>query len=166
MNKSHIDQLLEKYWDVNTSIQEEAELKNYFASDQVDLSHQEYAHLFQFFKAESEVVNQQKLVLSEDIIQESSAKVIRFDLRNLMKYAAVIIVLFAAYGGLMNLMPEAKSDTIYAGKFTSLDEEQDAQEAYEITMEALSYLSTKINDTESEIQKNLQPVQKAMKVIY
>ena len=166
MNKSHIDQLLEKYWNVDSTVEEEAILKSYFASKQIDPSHQQYAHLFQFFKGKSEVVSQQELTLTKELVEESNPKVIVFTTTNILKYAAVLIVLVAAYGGLVNLMPTSDTDTIYAGKFTSLDEEQDAQEAYEITMEALSFLSNKINTSESEIQKNLEPVQKVMKIIY
>jgi hypothetical protein len=166
MNKSHIDQLLEKYWNVESTIEEETILKSYFASDQIDSSHQQYAHLFQFFKGKSEVVSQQKLSLTEELVKKSNGKVVDMTSRSLIKYAAVLIVLIAAYGSFMNLMPTNNTDKIYAGKFTTLDEEQEAQEAYEITMEALSFLSNKINTAESEIQKNLEPVQKAIKVIY
>lgn len=166
MNKSQIDQLLEKYWNADSTIEEETMLKNYFVSDQVDSSHQQYAHLFQFFKDKSEIVSQKELSLTQEQVNKSQFKVIGLNTRNLFKYAAVLVVLISGYAAMMNLMPSNSTNTIYAGKFTTLDEEQDAQEAYEITMEALSFLSNKINTSESEIQKNLVPVQKAIKVIY
>ena len=166
MNNSQIDQLLEKYWNVETTLQEEKLLKEYFSSGNIDASHQQHAHLFQYLKNESEIVSERKLELTEELVQEGEPKIIAFNFKKLMSMAAAFIFLIAAYFGLTQMMTTTVTETSYTGKFTSLDEEREAQEAYEITMEALAFMSSKIKTTETEIQKNLIPVQKAIEVIY
>ena len=52
MNKSEVKMLLEKYFEGETSLQEERHLRDYFSSQTVDKEFGEYAPLFQYFKAE------------------------------------------------------------------------------------------------------------------
>ena len=51
MNKSEVKMLLEKYFEGETSLQEERHLRDYFSSQTVDKEFSEYAPLFQYFKA-------------------------------------------------------------------------------------------------------------------
>ncbi|HFB99837.1 MAG TPA: pyruvate ferredoxin oxidoreductase, partial [Phaeodactylibacter sp.] len=60
MDYKNISQLLEKYWEGETSLQEENTLKQYFNQENVAQELQEYQPLFQFFKEE------QDLVMSDD----------------------------------------------------------------------------------------------------
>ncbi len=166
MNKSQIDQLLEKYWNVESTLQEEKQLKQYFSSGNIDSSHQQHAHLFQYLKSEAELESDRSLELTEESIRDQESKVITFNFRKFMSFAAAFIFLIAAYFVLKEETISADQESLYAGKFTSLDEEREAHEAYEITMEALAFMSNKINTTESEIQKNMIPIQKAIEVIY
>ena len=48
-----IEQLIEKYLNAETSLQEEQSLKNYFTSGNVAPHLQEYSYLFSYFKASS-----------------------------------------------------------------------------------------------------------------
>ena len=56
----HIEALLDKYWEGDTSIDEERLLKAYFASGEVDDSLRQYAPLFQVFREEQAVQFSQK----------------------------------------------------------------------------------------------------------
>jgi hypothetical protein len=56
--------LLEKYWEGDTSIDEERLLKAYFASNEVDDSLRQFAPLFQVFREEQAVQFQQKTALA------------------------------------------------------------------------------------------------------
>lgn len=47
-----IDKLLEKYFEGNTSLEEESMLRNYFRQSDIDESHRVYAPLFNFFSSE------------------------------------------------------------------------------------------------------------------
>ena len=46
MNIQHINNLLEKYWDAETSLQEEQELSTYFSSNEVAEEHKSFIPLF------------------------------------------------------------------------------------------------------------------------
>lgn len=46
-----IDKLLEKYFEGNTSLEEESMLRNYFRQSDIDESHRVYAPLFNFFSS-------------------------------------------------------------------------------------------------------------------
>ena len=163
MNKSQIDSLLQKYWDAETTLKEESILTSYFNSSDIDRSHEEYAALFQYYQSASSEVSTNDISLSADKIREYDRRnglIMR--LKPLLKYAAVFIFMFSGYSIFMNELPEVESDTMYAGKYTELEDEE---EALEITLEALSFLSAKINKTEETISQNFIPIQKAINVI-
>jgi hypothetical protein len=60
---NHIQQLLEKYWEGETSVEEERQLKSYFNFGEIDPQHQKYAPMFQAFKAEQSVQYHKRHVL-------------------------------------------------------------------------------------------------------
>ena len=60
----HIEALLEKYWEGDTSIEEERLLKSYFASNEVDDSLRQFKPLFQVFREEQTIQFSQKTALA------------------------------------------------------------------------------------------------------
>ncbi len=153
--------LIEKYFAGNTSLDEEATLKTYFNSGQVDTSHKQYQPLFQFFENEKDVE------LSADFdkklfekIDGGGAKIIQMRSwqRKLMRVAAVAIVLFGAYL-FFNKPINPEPPTVD----WSAHEINDEQLAYEETVKALRLLSSKLNKgknkTKQEVAK-AEPVTK------
>lgn len=63
--KNRIDILLDKYFEAETSLNEERELQEYFSSGKVASDHLKYAPIFQFFKEEKH---------SETIIKKQNSK--------------------------------------------------------------------------------------------
>ncbi|MBK8428400.1 MAG: hypothetical protein IPL27_21650 [Lewinellaceae bacterium] len=55
LHLEHIEALLEKYWEGDTTLEEERLLKTYFASSEVADSLRQYAPLFQVFREEQSV---------------------------------------------------------------------------------------------------------------
>lgn len=55
MEYNNVKQLLGKYFEGETSLQEEQQLRSYFASDTVDEEFEEYASLFGAFQKASEI---------------------------------------------------------------------------------------------------------------
>ncbi|HMP30102.1 MAG TPA: hypothetical protein PKD85_10905, partial [Saprospiraceae bacterium] len=51
----NIEELLEKYWNAETTIEEEKQLKAYFQSNDVDDQHKAYSTLFSYFDEESQL---------------------------------------------------------------------------------------------------------------
>ena len=52
MDSSHIEQLLEKYWKCESSLEEEQELRDFFKEAVVPESLRETAELFRYFESE------------------------------------------------------------------------------------------------------------------
>jgi len=166
MNKSQIDTLLQKYWDAETTLEEETILGSYFQSHDIDESHVAYTDLFQYYDQIGSQSLTADISLSPEIIadhEKQTSLIVRF--RPLLKYAAALAFLFYAYSICMNEFSIGEADTLYAGKYTELTEEDDAEEALQITMEALSFLTAKINKTEKTITNNFIPIRKAINVI-
>ncbi|MEI6412499.1 MAG: hypothetical protein WCR52_24115 [Bacteroidota bacterium] len=65
MNYMHINHLLDKYWDGETTLDEERLLKAYFASEAVDPRLVQFAPLFKAMKAEQAVVYEKQTVVKE-----------------------------------------------------------------------------------------------------
>jgi len=166
MNKSQIDNLLEKYWNAETTLEEESTLGKYFNSHQVDDAHQEYIDLFQYYHNSGGQLFSSEITLTPELVSQYDKRnslIVRF--RPLLKYAAALAFLFFAYSICMNQFSIVEAEPQYAGKYTEFTDEEDAEEALAITMEALSFLTAKINKTEKTISNNFIPIQKAMKVI-
>jgi hypothetical protein len=63
-----ITKLLDKYWEGDTSLEEEHEIKQYFLSDNIDKQHLQYKGLFVFFNQQSTI--QTTLVADIDALLE------------------------------------------------------------------------------------------------
>lgn len=155
------DELVEKYFKGETSLEEEAELNTYFNSGQIDSKHQIYQPLFQYFKKEQEVeVSKGFDKKLFEKIENQGAKVIqlRSFRRRLLRVAAVAVVFFAAY--LFFNKPAEPTPPVVDW---SAYEIHDEQLAYEETVKALKLLSSKINKgkkkTVDEVSKS-EPVSK------
>jgi len=171
MNKSKIDQLLDKYWDAETTVEEEKQLSLYFNGGAVDPDHEAYKDMFQLFrnnalqKMEGTLYIDQKLIKAHD----AKAKKLRiFRFRKLLQFAAILSFLVAGYfifqQNTSNIFSQS-SEAIYAGKYTEIDDEEMTQEAYEITKEALLFLTGKLNKSQNEVNQNLNKVKKVTQII-
>ncbi|MBL7828886.1 MAG: hypothetical protein JNJ57_19785 [Saprospiraceae bacterium] len=84
-----IESLLEKYWEGDTSLEEERRLKTYFAQGDVDDRHQKYAPLFSAIRQEQAVQ-----------LTKSKATPVRpmmYDTRVWLAAASVVLVLIASW---------------------------------------------------------------------
>lgn len=68
MNKQLIDQLLERYFEGDTSVAEERQLKAYFQNSEVAPEHRQYAPMFVFFARESQKTAPEKAVTKPKVI--------------------------------------------------------------------------------------------------
>jgi len=166
MNKKEIDILLNKYWETETSISEEKALKEYFMSNEIHSSHLVYKDLFAVFNFESQRQAKTELSLTDDHIRKYTRQdSLLFRIRPLLKFAASMLLLIAAFSYFSSQYNTVGHDTIYAGKYTEFKDPAQSEEALEITLDALSFLGVKINKTETEIRDNLKPVRKAIRKV-
>ncbi len=143
MDYKNINHLLEKYWEGETSLQEEETLQQYFNHGNVAPQLEQFKSLFQYFKEEQDVMISDDFEkrLLEQIENEPkvvSAKVRKLSwMTSIRTIAAVGILLMGAVFVFQNIEPE-KTD-VWA-KY----EIEDEQEAIEATKAALALLSGKM----------------------
>ncbi len=112
-----IDSLLNKYFEGETDLREEAQLKKYFSSDLVDSKHKQYKALFSYFS------NNEKEQLS-NAIKLPKAKSQRF---KWMSIAASFALMASVYVGY------------------SIKQENEIKDAFSQTQMALDFLSGNMN---------------------
>ena len=141
MNTTEIKILLNKYYEGESTLDEEKILRDYFTSGRVDISLREHIPVFAFHKAESTVQ------LSDDFEKkiydnpEITAAVPFYQNRRFWLYfsgiAASLLFLFSLF--FETFMSSEPSDVIAESQYT----EAEARKAYDQTRIALAYVGEK-----------------------
>lgn len=133
-------ELLEKYFRAETSLDEEAALRKYMCSEEVDEALRPYQPLFQFFEEEKENGLSREFEENLMAVMAQPAKRVRMNnwRRQLLKIAAIAAVLIGAY--LFYPVQQKQQQAIDWSKYEITDEQQ----AYEETMKALELLADKL----------------------
>lgn len=145
METREISVLIDKYWGGTSTLEEESQIKAYFNSDKVDDSLLELRPLFAYF-SEAGLDSQDKLpsdyikteIEESNDQKESDTRII--NLRWLRAVAAVGVLLLGAY---FVFNPSFQTNEKSASISANNAEIEDVEEAYEITREALAFLSNK-----------------------
>ena len=141
MELTNIEQLIEKYENAETSLQEEQVLKDYFQQENIPVHLLEYKALFTYFNESS---------------AERFTKTIPLKNRKAnwkwLSVAAAVVLMFSIYS--VN-----KSDTL------SDKERQEAQIAYQETRKAFQLISKNLNRGENVAIAGLQEFSKAQNKI-
>lgn len=150
-SNNNINLLLNKYWEGETSLQEEAQLKQYFREGSVAPEHTKFAPLFGFFESQQSV--SADVDLAEPL--QEKAVVRRLSVRRYVMSIAAILTLVLSAVTVMNI---DSSSTQYQGKYTEITDEQ---EAIEMTREALAFLTKKMDTSTREVSRNVKLAEKA-----
>ncbi|MCA6073695.1 hypothetical protein [Fulvivirga sedimenti] len=160
MDYNRIEELLTRYWECETTLEEERELKAFFQSGNVPEKWRKEAVLFTYFREEREegrlgeffdhrILEQVHEIEGQTEVQKSGR--VRRMWQDISKVAAVILVLvtavyFARDEYLSNReeinQPIAESESV-----------QEAREAYEQTKAALLMLSKSMNKGTEQVGK-------------
>jgi len=165
MDYKTIHQLLDKYWEGETSLDEEKTLKAYFNGGEVATDLQQFTPLFQYLNLSEEPA------LSEHFDQELMSKLEgkRIALRNpriihwIMRAAAIVLIIGTAFY-LQKQTPLATP----AKKAAINWEEKETispEEAWAQTKAALELVSRKLNKGSKEASKGMAKVGVATKII-
>lgn len=160
MEYSRIRTLLEKYWNCDTSLEEEAELRSFFTSKEIPDDLRAYSPLFQYYKKENEArisENFDKKVLNLIGNPKKSGKQ-RFISMYYKVAAAVILILFFVTIHQRFIKVREKATTMVQDTF------KDPEKAFEETKKALLLVSEKWNKGKNNITK-LSEFNKAEKII-
>jgi len=149
-----IHDLMDKYWDCTTDLDEEAELKAYFSSGDVDKSLANYTDLFIVLDAESKI-KAGKIAIDRKMevpVKESSNTAKTFSISKKWIGVAASLLLVAALWFNTDLI-KPQSNTAFAEYAV-----EDEDEALEVTMEALAFLSGKLDKSTNKIKKDIKRV--------
>ncbi|SCY09228.1 hypothetical protein SAMN05192588_1102 [Nonlabens sp. Hel1_33_55] len=138
-----MNKLLEKYWEGDTSLQEEQELRDYFNSDQVAPEHLVYKGLFHSYEMESSIEVDGFDAFAKVKSQQHHNK--RFNRRTWtgIAVAASVSLMVAVGSGIYDNSRDADLGTY-----------DSPEEAYDATVAALELVSNKFNKG----TRNLEPM--------
>jgi low affinity Fe/Cu permease len=146
MDSKKIEELLQKYWDCETSLEEEKQLQEYFRNENVPDQWKETATLFHYFEQQkNKSVNPQfdKTILSQ--LKKPKGKVTNL-VQTSLKIAAGVAVLIAAVFFVRQEI--RKNDTI-----AMEDTYDDPKKALEETKKALLMISKGFGSAEKQAKK-------------
>lgn len=131
-----IDDLLEKYFEAQSSIEEERKLKAYFNSGTVAAEHKQFSELFEYFST-AQAENLEKGI-ELDLNKKAKKGQLRVLRRRMMGVAAGFVLLIAS----VFIM---KTNISNDDQLLSEAERIEAEAALETTMEALAMLGVQFN---------------------
>lgn len=147
MDSNRIEELLNKYWNCETSLEEEQQLRTYFKSAQVPEQLKEAAALFMYFE------DQKKKSLGDDAFDVDVLKKINYKqtksvslFYNSMKIAAGIAVLLVAVWFIRFEVRKTNAPL-------AVDTYEDPKLAFEETKKALLMISKSFGKAEVEAKK-------------
>lgn len=141
-----MNELLHKYWEGRSSLEEEQQLRDYFNSDEVATEHEVYRSIFNTFEEEHATEMNldfdafAKVTPEEKPVDRSKIKVLKG-----LAIAAGFAIIMALGSNYMD-KTDAQPD---------LGTYDDPQEAYQATVDALHLIGTKFNNG----RENLKPLQ-------
>lgn len=149
MDSKQAEELLEKYWRCETSLEEEQQLKEFFQHGQADDSLREAAPLFQYFAVEKNKTLQENFEqgVTKQLRQRQEGKIIHMvSFRNVARIAAgLVVVVMATYfvrQEIRKSYPQELQDTY-----------TDPQMAFEETKKALMLISNSFGKAKREAGK-------------
>lgn len=149
MDYNYINNLLEKYWTGETSLEQEKELKVYFNSPSIDERLVKHQALFQFIKKEqSKGVDGNFNYKIIKAIQPTKIISVSWQKRLI---AASIILLAGFFIWNFSSLDNDK-------KYATVKEIDDPELAYQITKEALMLVSNKLNEGASKAAEKVNKV--------
>ena len=166
MDYKKLETLITKYFEGETSLQEEAQLKNYFQQSDVDPELKQYQPLFQFYKKEErlELSSDFENRLLQQLQQHTHTPHIarrRTLYNNIARIAAAVILAIGVFWGIQQY---SKSSTkTLAPVATTTQEEMTPEEAYKEVMSALALVSSKLNKGKHKAMEGLGEINKAAK---
>lgn len=155
MGENNIRGILEKYWEGETTLEEEKELRSYFASSQVSEEFAPYTPLFAYFDDEQHI--QMEAEISQPKLQGGGRIV---NLKWAINVAASIAIFIAMY--FVNKQISSKNNTF---QYAYHDTYQTPEEALEEVKQALFYVSSKMNKGVNTTTQSLEKMEPLSEII-
>jgi len=145
--------LLDKYWDGETSEDEEFVLKRYFRSSIIQEEHKAFTDLFEYFDRQKNIT----FTARQNESTDSKPNVKYFNLRRIIySVAAASLLLFAAVTVMKDINPDPNEQ-----QTAMVNEIEDPEEALRVTKEALALVSKKFRASQQTVRENMGSLEKA-----
>lgn len=149
MENKNFEELLDKYWNAETTLEEERKIRKYL-SENNDNEYNPVKTLFGFYEAESKIIYSGELNKNK-----SKSKVIKWNFNNVAAVAASVVLLVSAAGlYFYNTYKAGSNHEIFAG------EVNDPDEALKITRQALAILSENYDKAGKSIAAPIEKLEK------
>lgn len=163
MDYKNIHQILDKYWEGETSLEEEQTLRSYFNSDAVSDELKQFSPLFQYLNEEetstlSEAFDQQ--LMEKLKMQPHRAKAINVR-QWLSRAAAIALIIFAGFA----IQHTLNNENDQQADIWEENETMTPEEAWIQTKAALELVSRKLNKGSKSAKKGMAKVKTVTKVI-
>lgn len=155
---SNINELIEKYWNAETTLEEEQAIKTYFKKGKIADEHKHLAPLFGYY---SKVVNM-TAKFEPNVTMKTTTKVISLNVW-LRSIAAVAFLAIASFAVVKYMMPVADQNIPIAtasGQAKIINIE-DPEEAMEYTEDAIMALASVLKISKEELRKGLKTIDNA-----
>jgi hypothetical protein len=148
MDSKNMEDLLKKYWDCETTLEEEKQLREYFGGNNIPDQWKDTAALFRYFE-ETKKKSLNDLAFEGQVIQKIHApkksRLVRL-VYNTMRIAAGLAVVLAATWFIRNEIREATPQAV-------VDTYDDPKLAFEETKKALLMISKSFGTAEEQARK-------------
>ena len=152
-----VDVILEKYWNGETSVQEENVLKAYFKSGKVSDNHIAFADLFSFFDEQAQITFDDSRSKDDKKESPKTGQIISIFYKKWgYAAAAASVLIIASVFVIKNFNTETTQPA-----YTSVHEIEDPEEALRVTKEALAMVSKKFRKSQESIKENMGALEKA-----
>ena len=152
-----VDVILEKYWNGETSVQEENVLKAYFKSGKVSDNRLAFADLFSFFDEQAQITFDDSRSKDDKKDSPKTGQIISiFYKKWVYAAAAASVLIIASVFVIKNFNTETTQPA-----YTSVHEIEDPEEALRVTKEALAMVSKKFRKSQESIKENMGALEKA-----
>lgn len=149
INKTQADRLLKGYWAGESSLEEEAALRQYFQNGDIAEKHQQFAPLFGYFQ---QAQQKQKVETKLTPLKTQSAKAYR---SWLSIAASVALIISAAYVFWQEPQNQLQEGSVAVSSYSA-----EKQATFEEAKAALLLVSNKINKGNKKAIKELKSIRK------
>jgi len=147
MDSNQMNELLQKYWNAETSLEEEQQLREFFAREPVPENLKETAHLFRYFEMQKQV-GMTDTHFDKELKKKikPAGKWVQLSMPQIARIAAGLIVVVAATFFIREEVRKAFPDE-------PEDTYSDPKVAFEETKKALMMISKSFNKAQKEASK-------------
>lgn len=161
MSEKRINEILDRYWTGETSLEEEADLRKYFAQSDLPAEHEQFRTLFGFYAKEAERQMPEGEVRStQSAVRSQITRAHSFTRSILIASIAAAFALLISFS--IFFTPQQQDHNHISLTADSFD---DPEEAYEAARKALLLVSARLN-AGKKFQQEFRPIRRVSEILY